>query len=374
MTFYIVFEMLLIVFALLAWARNGDWRIVLPFRLIIWAVIIFRYQTGYDWPAYTDHFEGIASAPSLATGEFEVGFQAFVWLVAQITDNVEILFWAVSIAVLSAVWFFERLVPARWVGVLYLVVVNFLIFSIFFSVLRQSLAWALCLVGLVILAGNHRDWRGYAALLAAPFFQITSVMYVAIVLAGLVPMRTIWFWTTAIVGAALVRAAWFAVPHLPKNSLTEQATFYVRYSQEAPSLEMLFLIVLCSFCLGAIAWLHRRKSLDVITRAAIFSALAVLVFVDVTILRNRILYLMVPLVIVAMIRAPHPRRLYQGAAVVALSMLSAFYYGAWFLRQTAVAIVPYQNYLASRATGCPSSDDLAQFGALNRGALASSVG
>ncbi|GEM_PF-1500383 len=348
MLFYAGFEIFLFAFAVLAWKLDGDWRAVLPSRVVIWVVILFRFQTGYDWPFYEQLHNHLVYAPDEPFRRFvEPGFYAFNWLIARMTDNVMPVYWIVSAFVLLSFTLLERLFDRKFIGLFWAVVVNFLLYSVFFSVVRQSASLAFVLIGVYLLTKGR--WK--AALLPfilAPLFHVFGAAYVGLALLGYVVARwSVWKALAAFVGLAILgRIAWQLAPYLPPIGPIYQIALYV---QRPPALdpETLFVFVLC---VGVVVALNLSPRISfkssVLASIATVTAIAMVALIDVEVIRNRLLYLLAPCSIAAAFALePKFKVQWPAIAVAGLSALSAVYYVTWLGRQTSFMLVPYQSAL-----------------------------
>jgi len=353
MLFYWIFEAILTAFALLCVATKGDWRVVVPFRAIIWFIIVFRFKTGFDWEFYQEYYASLLlDAPTEIHRFMEPGFVALNWALSRITPDIQVLFWLCSIAVLSAFWLTERLI-SRWViGTYYMVVANFLLFSVFFSVVRQSLALALCLLAILAIVESQR-LQAVALLILSPLFQIFGAVYSGIVLVAAVTGK--WH-GKALLGAyiavaVLGRLAWWlaGIIQLP-GTLGGRINYYAHIGSAGIDIETIFVFVLASAFIIVLGYRYFWQSSDDVTgkllaRIAMLTALMVLVVVDIEIIRNRLIYLLVPVAVIAMVRGVQP--LVMGRiALVGLALGSGIYYFGWLKRETAYMLVPYHNYFA----------------------------
>jgi len=92
------------------------------------------------------------------------------------------------------------------------------------------------------------------------------------------------------------------------------------------------------------AWLFYLYPL-IGARIAVLTALVILVAVDIQIIRNRMIYLLIPVAVIAMVRG-RQTAIMGYAAIIGLVASSAIYYIGWLDRETAYMLVPYHNYFA----------------------------
>jgi hypothetical protein len=71
----------------------------------------------------------------------------------------------------------------------------------------------------------------------------------------------------------------------------------------------------------------------------------VLIVIDMEIIRNRLIYLLVPAAVIAMVRGVRPFVMGR-LALVGLALGSGIYYFGWLKREIAYMLVPYHNYFA----------------------------
>ncbi len=356
MAFYIGLEAWLFLFAITSWVTDGNRWVQSVFLTLIIIVTAFRFETGYDWLFYGELYEALRS-PAVDVNEMfqrylDPAFIAFTKVLTLVSADVQILYVVATVIVVLAFLHLATLIPPKLVGTFWLICINFLIFSVFFSVVRQSIALALVLSAVTLLVVKRWRIAAWALLIVAPLFHIFGAAYSAFALAGVISGKWSWnrFLLVAIGGAIAARLAWHAVPLLPDIGFFPKISTYVERGGSIDA-ETFFLVVLYSGLILSIARTY-WKSVDIVgaffARCAVIAALASLVMIDVEVVRNRLAYFAIPCAAIALLRAPlmiARRPSLAALATTAFVVMSLVYCGTWLLRSSAFMLVPYQNAL-----------------------------
>lgn len=134
-----------------------------------------RYETGYDWPVYSDFYETLNSVGNLAV----FSSPAFVfWVHTFRSVGIDYLFFQLSVSVflsfLLYLAFKSKARGATYVSfLLYLAIVDLYLIH-HFSILRQGVALGLVWIGLRYYCKGKNNW--YIFILIASLFQVTALM------------------------------------------------------------------------------------------------------------------------------------------------------------------------------------------------------
>lgn len=355
MTFYVGFEVLLLFFALAIWVTRGNRIVIISLRWALGFILIFKFQTGTDWPLYVSIHNSLYAGAGVPVDRFlEPGYLVIAQLMAWFSDNPQLILWMGSGTVLFALYKLEVGLPRRWIGLFYVVSINFLIFPVFFGVLRQAIALALCLLALAAWQ-MHKRKRVILFLALAPLFQISSVMYGGIALLSFFPLYGQKALPLYALIAGAARAALLLATALSLTDYTGRLSIYLARDASPLGAETVFILVLASVIALTLGYRHFSKLSDDpvatgFSRVAVITALLTIAFIDVEVIRNRLIYLLIPATAVAIMRDRHRFQQLRTVALAGLAAMSVVYYAAWLHREIGVVYLPYKNYWVELAT------------------------
>lgn len=147
--------------------------------------VSFRYETGFDWPVYKGIFEAFQSGFTLTelasystVYSQESGFLLFVGILAGFLPNYEVFQALISVIFLISVWRLALVFGATNVALVFALVFSYLLLTVGFSTVRQSLAIALFNFGLIAIFSNRR-WFGTALFMLSVAVQNSAAIYIA---------------------------------------------------------------------------------------------------------------------------------------------------------------------------------------------------
>ncbi len=339
-----------------------------------------RFEVGFDWPFYKGQFQAYASGASpfaLSVGEgalYEPAYALLSWLFAQVVPAYEVFQFLLTLFWLHALLAWLRSVEAGQWTLAVVVVHGFLLFTLEFSTLRQCIATSCVLLGIAAwLQGERR--RSLLWLVLGPLFQMSSLAYVAaFAFARAVRVRKTGSLLLSIVlvaggagillgGAEILRSTLGDAATVLPGTLGVKARYYlVEREYGVNPLEQIFAIVLYvgTFLVGLSVTLgsargnggtapavprprpgsaERSRVLGILLMTLAATAM---LFLPIHTVRNRILYLTVPIlagIVFSDLPVPRIRRLARlgvvGAALV--------FYSAQFARPIRYVYTPYQS-------------------------------
>ena len=150
-----------------------------------------RYQTGYDWQAYTTFFEdipingvgGILGADYDGSLSLEPGYYALNYIVKALGLPFEIVF---IISAVFSVWTFGHLLGAircnAPLAILFYVGFSLILFH--FSIVRQSIAVSFAFLACRSVIQGEKFFKVISYILLGTLFQVSALMYFPILALG----------------------------------------------------------------------------------------------------------------------------------------------------------------------------------------------
>ncbi len=225
------------------------------FLFVVFLFVGLRLDTGFDWPVYKAIYEDFQYDFSLVKlalysqlyGQ-EPGFLFFLGLSSQYFPSYEIFQAIVTIALLWSTVLLSRTVGVKKVALVVAIAMTYLLWSVGFSTLRQSMAISFFNFGLVYFLRRKNAW-GALFFAVAILFQLSSVVYIAAFGAARYfwrtkkppPLRT---FLIATVGAALLMPVAMQVMSLVSPLAAAKLEFYLELSGglKFGTLDLIFLI------------------------------------------------------------------------------------------------------------------------------------
>jgi hypothetical protein len=337
------------VFALLA--MLSQFNLVRPGRLayalgVLWIGLFagLRFETGQDWPAYEDYFNDLGEFDPLGS-KFEVGYYLLNFGVKSLGGSYSAVFLISSLFCAYSVY---RLTSRLAVNRFYILTVymgyGFLVLN--FAQVRQSLAVSFFLLGIDYCL-RHPDKSKVPALaliLAAPLFQISALMYIAILVPVLMwQSRNGWWWVVIGVGGA---AMWTVVHFLDFYSILalvasastqEKIAIYKEIQVDQSIFQVMYAGYLLLLALYFFIYLGNVDSGDRLVVRYAIAALALTVIFALALAGSYVFYS----------RAYAIACLFQGfaAAIVFASRKSGYLHNAVFSVSLVVACISYWRLL-----------------------------
>ena len=154
------------------------------FLFVVFVFIGLRLDTGFDWPVYKSIFQDFQREFSLVRiaiysqlyGQ-EPGFLFLLGLSSQYFQNFEVFQAFVTFTLLWSTALLTRTAGVKEVALVVAIAMTFLMCSVGFSILRQSLAISFFNFGLVCFL-RKRPWWGGVLFFLSTMFQLSSVVYI----------------------------------------------------------------------------------------------------------------------------------------------------------------------------------------------------
>jgi hypothetical protein len=178
---YVLFWALTLTFGLIIRGRVATYI----FLFFVFIFIGLRLETGFDWPVYKAIYESLAAKFSLVDAGIysliygqELGFLLFLGISAKYLPNYELFQALVTFALLWSTVFLAKAVGEKKTALVIAVAMTYLMWSVGFSTLRQSMAISFFNFGLVYFL-RRKHTRGTILFFMATTFQISSLVYIA---------------------------------------------------------------------------------------------------------------------------------------------------------------------------------------------------
>ena len=147
--------------------------------------ISLRYETGFDWPVYKAVFEAFQGEFILGelasyqdTYSQELGFLLFTGVLAGLLPSYEVFQALISVIFLTSIWRLALASGAKNVALVFALVLSYLLLTVAFSTVRQSLAIALFNFGLIAILSSRR-WLGAFLFMLSVTVQVSAALYIA---------------------------------------------------------------------------------------------------------------------------------------------------------------------------------------------------
>ena len=164
------------------------------FLFVIFIFIGLRLDTGFDWPVYKLIYADFVrefSLQKLALYSLvynqEPGFLFLLGLASKYLFSYEVFQAIITILMLWSTVLLTRTLGVKRVAFVMAVILTYLLWSVGFSTLRQSMAISFFNFGLVLFLRKQSRW-GIACFIVAALFQLSGIVYIA----AFVASRYLW--------------------------------------------------------------------------------------------------------------------------------------------------------------------------------------
>jgi hypothetical protein len=334
-----------------------------------------RFETGYDWVTYKALYVAVGSLSHTsftALQQLSFAFSkelAFVALSAFLnifSDNFQLL---IVFAALVAFYGMHRFLSrfSCRPGLVFAASFSFLLFTLYFSVLRQSLSVGFFLLFVVSLSEKRRA-RGLVFLGCSVLVQYSAIIYLVLYLLGSAWPRRGGYWLllVALLASVFVDPALLIlakiIGSLHIGWVAEKIIYYVSIrSSHVHWLDKLFNYSLCAFFTPVLLRKIRRAS--GMTRAicgmGLWLCVAQLLFIDHPIFRYRLFYLILPMQFAVFFDWLSTRTQGVRCTVAGSLMCVCMAYGVAFLaKPNSTPFIPYQFWPYYQITDQPGTGEV----------------
>lgn len=159
------------------------------FLFLVFLFVGLRKDTGFDFLVYQEIFEGLSEDFSLRSLTYffglhrqELGFLIFTGLFGQLVPNYEIYQATITALLIWSIVALTRAVGVTKIPMVIALIMSYLLWSVAFSTLRQSLAISVFNFGLAFLLSGKK-YRGSVSFAIAPFIHTSAIIYITTYLA-----------------------------------------------------------------------------------------------------------------------------------------------------------------------------------------------
>ncbi len=338
--------------------RNAYWFSLTIFSLFL----ILRFDTGYDWPEYKRIFDSISEGVnyveimyiSIDAGK-EFGFVYFLSVLKLISKDFQIVILVVSIIEIYALHKFLKL-TSNYPAMVLAIVGTWLLFTLYFSVLRQGLAVSFFLLFWIFMQKKNY-LRAILMILFSLSMQISSIAYyVLYYFSAFKPKKNLLlfiFITTFILGNFSQQITYTLFTILQNAGIpiiSEKATWYMQGIQTGANLYDKFYVYIYSivmFCFLYITWDSYKTLLWIrISFFAMVFILIQLLFIDYPLIRNRIQYVAFMMQFILFINYFYNKQVFIKFIIFTVLLITVLaYYSLMLNRTTNIVFRPYQDYI-----------------------------
>lgn len=359
-----------ILFVALVWGiallRIGNGAKVLLVGIVAVYFIGFRYEVGYDWPVYKTEFENLHSMglgnilthlrDIQADTQHELGFILLATAVSRVFSAYEFFQCFVFLIFFMSIWYLAKALRSHNPMAAFAMMQPFILITLEFSTLRQSIAIAFFNFGIYWLSRQRRGF-GLLCFALAVAMQISAIIYVLVYLVSIGANRkTTTLAIFGIIAASILSApaAIFAVAgFLPAFASTKIAYYLFDRTYDSSILEQIFSVALYIFAAYS-CWRVSRINRDRLSKSQLWavnyvlvSALFALAFIWLPVMRNRLMYEFI--IIFALMLFSRLGESLSKARMIMFG-LSAVMMAVLLFKPLRYVYIPYQNYLWYQAT------------------------
>ncbi|MES0872510.1 EpsG family protein [Sinimarinibacterium thermocellulolyticum] len=384
MTIYFAF---LAVLLLAAAAEFTAGQRGLPYQLSLGVTTIFvagRFETGNDWLSYREIYTSLPGLADLSFSDLvaysavlgkEPGYLLLNVVLKTLTSD----FYAVTCTCACfQIWSLNRFLKTvtHYRATVLAISVGWLLFSVYFSVIRQGVAIAFFL--LFILAWcDGRRWTGLLLALLGTAFHVTVIIYLAIFfLARTVQLKSAWSisfcaaygWALASIVFDVTLSGLLLQPltNLPIELIASKITYYIGERSSAgnfstSSIDVAYVLI-ASPTIFSILNRMRPGSMSPIEKAMLgFSVIAILwqlLFINETVLRNRVMYVAYTFQFILITHWIASKGLQAKVIyIAAVASVYALFYGMFLGAPYSKTFVPYQSAFGHYVLGEQSTGE-----------------
>ncbi len=330
-------------------------------------IVGFRYEVGFDWPVYSSQFYQFQNIPFLdflsqififsALYSHEPLFLLTSYFMARVFPDFEYFQFIAYLFFLFSVFRLGKVLGSRNIIAAMVPIHLFLLFTLEFSTLRQSIAISFYNLGLAFFLAN-KNAKGVWLFVAAVASQSSTAIYVLVQLWTTSAKR----WSKLAIVACLVLAVflsaggleWIPVNMLP-GFLGQKLNYYFYERGYNYSLaEQAFFLAL--FLAISYVLYRSRPALDrrvrFLANLVIFLCLFAIMAFWVNTIRNRIMY---EVIIVSSLIAYGPHFRLQKLLRLLLLGAGLLFFSVSLTKQSSFVYVPYQNFIWYKLNGLQSN-------------------
>ena len=357
---YYIYFVFLWLFAFLEYLTKKN--IFLISILFFFIFLALRVDTGYDWPVYKNVFYAIDSLDnsinltSIATiYNQELGFVYFLSLLKNISNDFQIVIFIVSIIETYSLYIFLQ-TTSKSPSIVLAVVGTWLLFTLYFSVLRQGLAVSFFFLFMIYM---HKQFyiRAIIMFLLSISMQVSSGMYYILYLFSSLKIKKeyllLFFVLSLFLGyfSHTISIFFFSViQSLGIPVLSGKMSWYMQERiTHVSTFDRIFVYFYSTtmFIFLYQTWDSYKSKLMI--RLSFFALIYIfiqLIFVDYPLIRNRLQYVSFIIQFILLFNYFYYKELHiRFMIMVTILTLVLSYYTLILTRGSAAVYLPYQDYI-----------------------------
>lgn len=328
----------------------------------------FRFETGHDWPIYLQIFESTKPIFSSSLQDLiltskaynkEFAFILYNAVLKQIWGEFQVIIVITTSLYYYSFFKFLKTVKAPRTAV-FAASYSWLVFSLYFSTLSQSLAISFFLLFWVSQIKQQNRW-GIVWALTAILFQVSALMYFAIYfLAKKTPPKKflLFTWLALLVivitridlAGAIIEVILSATSNIGLSNISNKIHYYLFERGLILNTFDIAFVILFTIVFGA--WfLYKKNIMDNIIHKELygFSIYFILfqgLFINHVVFRYRLLYVAFPILFIVIYSSYRHSKTAIRFWVLLISFIISMTYGTLYLNKpSSITFIPYQNYI-----------------------------
>lgn len=337
-------------------------------RIFLLSIVVFffflalRVDTGYDWPVYQRVFESISSFSNFTeirniSSSFsqEVGFVFLLAILKSISSEFQIVIITISIIETFALYKFLEL-TSKSPSMVLAIVGTWLLFTLYFSVLRQGLAVAFFFLFFIYM--HHKFYiRSILMMIFSLSVQMSSLAYFLLYWLGSFKIKRsliLFMFICSLIGGYFSKQITLTLFYLIHNSglpiIAEKAIWYMEGRETVVNIyDKIFVYTYSTvmFYFLYSTWNSYKNTIWIrISFIAVLFIFIQLLFIDYPLIRNRIQYIAFSMQFVLIINYFYNETIYIKFIIATILFVTVFTYFTMMLnRSYSIVFVPYQDYI-----------------------------
>jgi EpsG family len=333
--------------------------------IVFYFFLALRYETGYDWPAYKGLFEYVPGL--LGWGDIlkvstlfsmEPFFIFFVSILRGVTEEFQILIITVSLIEVYGLNRFLALFNLKS-SFAVAVIGTWLIFTLYFSVIRQGLAVSFFLLFYVNKACCNK-YKSTLFFLLSLGFHLSSILYYVIFFMSRTHLKRKTF-TLLFIGSLILsffseKISYYLFDMISSMNIpivSEKSDWYAHGRDFKVNAFDVFYVYSYGIIMGLFLYKVWHLFENTLYRPLLFFSAALIfvqfLFLDYPVMRNRIQYVSFLMQFILIIRFFSAKKIQTRMPVFACIFVVFFtYYSLFLTKSSSLPFVPYQDFISYR--------------------------
>ena len=340
---------------------------------IVFSFVVLRYQTGRDWNAYEDLFHAVGGFGEDSFGDLlllSIVYSKellFVWLnaILKVFANNYVIIQIFSGFVLFYGMFKFLKIASSQYALVFAITFSWLMSSLYFSTVRQSISVGLFFLFWVIITGR-RKWLAYMVMILAIGIQYSSILYFLFYYMStkdIVYIHRVKFWYLSVFILLLFFLGFDLAPFLLERFPTfgiqfvaDKLEWYSEVRDHHVNIVGLVFVTVFTLVigLGLISAKNvvfgNRHALYIYNFVVLFLPFQV-IFINYAVFRNRVLYVGMLLALVILAEHFAKKKIFDRLLVFSIAfILSSSYISLFLMSSSGSPYVPYQSVIGVALT------------------------